>query len=77
MAISATLSDSNSTKVVSASVAGAQGPTGGVAAIEESSRADGATLFYDASANGGAGAYVASTTTVGIAGTFTIDGGTF
>ena len=77
MAITATIADSNSTKVVTATVAGAQGPTGGVAAIEESSRADGATLFYDASANGGAGAYVAVTTTASIAGTFTIDGGTF
>jgi len=73
----ASLSDSNNTTVVSATVAGAQGPAGGVATIEESSRADGSTLFYDASASGGAGAYVASSTTVGIAGTFTIDGGTF
>ena len=87
MAISATisdsnntnvsLSDSNTTRVVSATVAGAQGPTGGTVPIDESGRADASVLFYDASASGGTGAYVASSTTASITGTFTIDGGTF
>ena len=77
MAISATITDSNSTQVVSATVPGVQGPAGGVATIEESSRDDGALLFYDSSASGGAGAYSATTTPATIAGTFTIDAGTF
>ena len=77
MAISATIADSNNTQVVTATVPGAQGPAGGVATIDEDARADGALLFYNSAAQGGAGAYVATTTSGTIAGTFTLDGGTF